>query len=277
MPSCHLPRLALGACAVVLSSCGGERPDAGASGNVLTVTAADYTFEAPAEAPAGLTTIRLINRGPSPHHIQLVKLADGKRLEDLLGAMKGEAFPEWATMAGGPAPPEIGQTSTSIQMLEPGTYALICFIPAPDGMPHVMKGMSRELRVIGPPKPDAEEPEADIVAKLVDYDFELSAPLTAGRHIIRVENAGPQPHEIVLIRLQPGKTPEDFARWGMKQEGPPPGTIHGGVSAIMPGAHVFVDVDLPPGEYGLLCFLPDAKDGKPHFVHGMARSTTVSS
>ena len=49
------------------------------------------------------------------------------------------------------------------------------------------------------------------------------------------------------------------------------------MSGIMPGAHVFVEVDLPPGEYGLLCFLPDAKDGKPHFLHGMARSTTVSS
>lgn len=277
MPSCHFPRLALGACAVLLSSCRGDRSDTDTSEHVLTVTAADYSFEAPAETPAGLTTIRLINRGPSPHHIQLVKLAEGKRLEDLLGALKGEAFPEWATMAGGPAPPEIGQTSTLIQMLEPGTYALICFIPAADGMPHVMKGMSRELRVVGQPSGDAGEPKADIVAKLVDYDFELSAPITAGRHIIKVENAGPQPHEIVLIRLEPGKTPEDFARWGLKQEGPPPGTVHGGVSGIMPGAHVFVEVDLPPGEYGLLCFLPDAKDGKPHFLHGMARSTTVSS
>jgi hypothetical protein len=179
-------------------------------------------------------------------------------------------------MAGGPAPPEVGQTSTLIQMLEPGTYALVCFIPTAEGIPHVMKGMSHELRVVGPPK-SAEEPEADITVKLVDYSFQLSAPITAGRHTLRVENAGPQPHEIAIIRLHPGKTPVDFARWGMKQVGPPPGTIHGGVSGIMPGTHVFVEVDLPPGEYGLLCFLPDAKDGKPQFEHGMAQNTTVSS
>jgi len=36
-----------------------------------------------------------------------------------------------------------------------------------------------------------------------------------------------------------------------------------------------VDLDLAPGEYGLLCFLPDAKDGKPHFVHGMHKQITV--
>jgi hypothetical protein len=277
MSSSLLPRLALGALAVAVGACRADRPAAEAPANVLTVTAADYSFDAPAEIPAGLTTIRLVNNGPSPHHVQLVRLADGKRLEDFLGALKGEAFPEWATLAGGPAPPEVGKVSTEIQVLEPGTYALVCFIPTPEGPPHVMKGMSRELRVTGPAKAAAKEPEADILVKLVDYDFQLSTPITAGRHTLRVENAGPQPHEIAIVRLHPGKTPEDFARWGMKQVGPPPGTIHGGVSGIMPGTHVFVAVDLPPGEYGLLCFLPDAKDGQPHFVHGMAKRTTVSS
>jgi len=30
-------------------------------------------------------------------------------------------------------------------------------------------------------------------------------------------------------------------------------------------------VDLKPGRYALICFLPDASDGKPHFEHGMVR------
>jgi hypothetical protein len=287
-----LARLAIGGLALALAACRTDRPaEAGASaspgapatatpggtGGTLDVTARDYAYDAPAEVPAGLTTIRLTNQGPSPHHVQLVRLAEGKRLSDLLEALKGEKFPAWATMAGGPAPPEVGRTSTEIQMLEPGTYALVCFIPTPEGMPHVMKGMSRELSVVGPAAPAGPEPEADLVIKLVDYDFQLSAPLPAGKHTIRVENAGPQPHEVAIVRLHPGKKPEDFAAWGMKQIGPPPGTIHGGVSGIMPGSRVFLEVDLPPGEYGLICFLPDSKDGKPHFVHGMVRQTSVSS
>lgn len=253
-----------------------ERSEAAADPSVLTVTASDFTFDAPDEVPAGLTTIRLVNNGPSLHHVQLMKLEDGKRLKDFLAALKGEHFPTWASPAGGPAPPEAGGTSTVVEMLEPGTYALLCFIPAPDGMPHLMKGMSRELKVAGPERAAGPEPEADLVIKLVDYDFELSGPLTAGKHIIRVENSGPQPHEIAIVRLNPGRKPADFTAWGMKPVGPAPGTIHGGLSGIMPGTHAFIEVDLPPGEYGLLCFLPDRKDGKPHFMHGMQKQTNVT-
>jgi hypothetical protein len=124
--------------------------------------------------------------------------------------------------------------------------------------------------------PAAAEPSADLVVKLVDFDFELSGPLTAGHHVIRVENGGAQPHEIALVQLKPGKQPMDFAEWGEKQQGPAPGALFGGVSGIMPGAHAFATVDLPPGDYALLCFVPDMKDGKPHFVHGMAKKITVS-
>jgi hypothetical protein len=286
-------RVSLIAAAIILASCRSDKPagdaattsgappspgqmDAAGGANVVTVTTSDYRFEAPDEIPAGLTAIHLVNKGPSLHHIQLMKLEEGKTLDDFLAALKGEHPPTWATPAGGPAPPEVGDTSISIEALEPGNYALICFIPAEDGMPHVVKGMSRALKVVGPSRAAASEPQADIVVKLVDYDFELSKPLTAGKHTIRVDNASPQPHEIAIVRLNPGKKPADFAAWGMKPVGPPPGRIHGGLSGIMPDSHSFIEVDLPPGEYGLLCFLPDAKDGKPHFEHGMAKQTQVT-
>jgi hypothetical protein len=34
-------------------------------------------------------------------------------------------------------------------------------------------------------------------------------------------------------------------------------------------------VDLPAGEYGIICFDPDAKDGKPHLAHGMIKQLSV--
>jgi hypothetical protein len=281
------------AAAVALTACRGDKPAGDAStgapvvtaggvdttdaGNVMTVTASDFRFDAPAKIPAGLTTIRLVNQGPSLHHIQLIKLEEGKTLDDLFAAMKSESFPQWAIEAGGPAPPEVGSTTVSIQALEPGNYAMLCFIPSADGVPHVMKGMSRPLTVVGPGAAGGSEPAADITIKLVDYDFQLSKPLTAGKHVIRVENVSPQPHEIAIVRLHPGKKPTDFTAWGMKPVGPAPGTIHGGLSGIMPGAHALIEVDLPPGDYGLLCFLPDANDGKPHFEHGMAKRAQVTS
>ena len=51
----------------------------------------------------------------------------------------------------------------------------------------------------------------------------------------------------------------------------------GGVSGIMPGAHAYVTLDLAPGEYGLICFVPDAKDGKGHYRHGLAKKITVAA
>jgi hypothetical protein len=245
--------------------------------NLITVTASDFHFDAPAETPAGPTTIRLVNNGPSIHHVQLLKLEDGKTPDDFIAALKaGGPEPRWAVPAGGPNPPEVGSSTSTTVMLDTGNYAIVCFVPSADGVPHLMKGMARPLKVTAATGPAVAEPSADLVVKLVDFDFELSGPLTAGHHVIRVENAGAQQHEIALVQLKPGKQPMDFAAWGEKQEGPAPGALFGGVSGIMPGAHAFATVDLPPGDYALLCFVPDMKDGKPHFVHGMAKKITVS-
>jgi uncharacterized cupredoxin-like copper-binding protein len=271
----------------LLAACGSDRPAADAVARsdsapppagaaAVTITATDFTFDAPSEIPAGLTTFHLVNRGSELHHVQLVRLGEGKTADDLLAALKaGGPPPAWITMAGGPNPPEVGGTAATTVALEPGNYALTCFIPSPDGVPHLMKGMVRPLTVTAATASVAE-PASDLTMKLLDFGFELDRPLSAGRHTIRVENAGGQPHEVAIVRLQPGKEPLDFAHWGEKQAGPAPGTLHGGVSAIMPGTRAFVEVDLQPGEYGLICFIPDMKDGKPHFVHGMVKRVTVS-
>jgi hypothetical protein len=80
---------------------------------------------------------------------------------------------------------------------------------------------------------------------------------------------------MALVKMERGKDPIVFAHWGEKQVGPAPGALQGGVSAIMPGSHAFVEVDLEPGEYGLICFIPDMKDGKAHFEHGMIKTIKV--
>lgn len=45
---------------------------------------------------------------------------------------------------------------------------------------------------------------------------------------------------------------------------------------MTPGSNTYFDVDLTPGEYILICFVPDAKDGKPHVAHGMMQRVTIS-
>jgi hypothetical protein len=283
MPTRPLPTIALTFAAVAASACqpkDSARPAetataASPDANVLRVTAADYAFAAPDQIQGGLTTIRLINQGPSLHHIQLVKLDQGKTLPDFLTALKdGGPPPAWATMVGGPNPPVPGDSTTVVLFLDPGSYAMICLVPAADGVPHFAKGMARMLTVTGPAR-ITPEPAADVTVKLVDYDFQFSQPLTPGHHTIRVENDGQQWHELVLLKLHPGKTPMDFAEWAAKPIGAPPGDIHGGISGIVPGTHGFIITDLTPGDYGLICFFPDVKDGKPHLEHGMIKAIKV--
>jgi plastocyanin len=245
--------------------------------DTITIMARDYAFDAPSTVPAGRTTIRLINRGPAPHNAQLVKLDSGKTVDDFLAALRaGGPPPRWASMAGGPNAAQSGSSSNATVMLAPGTYAITCFIPTREGVPHIMKGMVRPLQVTASSRATAPAPAADDTVKLVDYAFQFAHPLTSGRHTIRVVNDGAQPHEIALVRLEPGASPTEFAQWALHQTGPEPGTMLGGVTGIMPGMHASFTVDLPPGTYGVLCFLPDAKDGKPHVAHGMEKQITVS-
>jgi uncharacterized cupredoxin-like copper-binding protein len=246
--------------------------------NVVTITAKDYSFEAPDSVPAGLTTVRLVSDGKEMHHVQFVKLDSGKTVADFEKALKNPGPPpRWAVDHGGVNPPRPGGgIAEATQQLEPGNYAIVCFVPGPDGVPHVMKGMARALTVTPSTGASAPEPNADVTVRLADYTFEPSAPLTAGKHTIRVENDGQQSHEIVLVRLAPGKTAKDVATWVEKMQGPPPGEPVGGVSAIPPHAHQFFTVDLTPGQYGMLCFIPDMKDGKPHVAHGMVKQITVN-
>lgn len=247
--------------------------------NVFTVVTEEYQFKLPSTSiPAGLTTIRLVNTGKEFHHIQLYRLTDGKAFADFTAAMQTPGpLPAWAVAAGGPNPAAPGLPEPSVTLrLEPGPYAMVCYVPGPDGLPHLAKGMIANFDVVAEGAV-AGNPTGDVKMVLTDYAFGLSAPLTAGSHQIHVVNQAGQPHEVVLARLAEGATALSFPEWadgGMK--GPPPATLIGGVSAIATGMSASFPVDLSPGKYALICFVPDAVDGRPHFLHGMVEEFTVS-
>ena len=245
---------------------------------LVTVTARDFAFGAPSTLPAGLTTVRLVNEGPEMHHLQLVRLDEGHTVAELMelaASGEREMMPPWAHFVGGPNVPTPGGHSEATLQLEPGTYALLCVIPSPDGVPHMMKGMVKPLTVVPARQASAEPAEADMRMVLDDYTFVMTPELKAGRQTIRVENAAAQPHEVVLMRLEPGKTPHDVMAWLQNQEGPPPAMPVGGTTLLSRGEVNQLTVDLTAGEYALLCFVPDVKDGAPHVAHGMARQITV--
>jgi uncharacterized cupredoxin-like copper-binding protein len=248
-----------------------------AAPNLVTVTATEYAFAAPASIPAGLTTVRVVSQGAEFHHVQLVRLDPGHTVDELMqhaATQQHGPMPAWAHFVGGPnAPAPGGGQAEATMVLEAGTYAILCVIPK-DGVPHMMKGMVKPLTVT-PAVSEARMGPADVQVTLRDYSFEIAPELTAGRHTLRVQNAAAQPHELILMKLAPGKTAQDLLAWLQTEQGAPPAMPMGGATLLSTGEINHVTLDVEPGEYALLCFVPDAKDGAPHIAHGMVRQITV--
>jgi len=243
---------------------------------VATITSHDYTFDAVADIPAGVVDLRLRNQGKDLHHAAIFKLASGKTTGDLVAALKNPGPPpSWATPVPGPNAPTPGEESNTIVALTPGNYALLCFVNTNGGVPHFMKGMVQSFKVVASTN-SGRMPKADVKVKMFDYSFQFSKPVKAGAHTFRFTNIAKQPHEIELFQLAPGKTLPELISWlsgPMKSQ--PPAKPMGGVMNVPPGGKAEVRVTTTPGQWAAVCFIPDAKDGKPHFMKGMQYAFTV--
>lgn len=241
---------------------------------VVQVTATDYAFTVQDTMPGGWVTLRLTNNGKELHHLQLIRLEQGNTMVDF-AKWTSPALPDWAVAVGGPTGTPPGSSNEAIVNLAPGNYVAICVIPSADHKPHIAKGMLKSLTVV-PPAQAATPPASDVAVTLTDYDFTFTKPLTSGKHVLRVETTSSQPHEIVIAKLPPGKTPPDLLTWVDNQTGPPPVESIVGSTSVNKGEVNLVPLDLAPGNYALMCFMLDAKDGKPHAVHGMMKPIKVT-
>ncbi len=248
-----------------------------ASPNVVTVHATDFAFKsAPDSIPAGMTTFDLVNDGHAPHHLIVVRLDSGKTMKDLQTELAKPVAPAaWASFQGGPNASDPGTSSNATLDLQPGSYVMMCLVDVPGGIPHFVKGMIRPFTVTASAGASAPAPVSDVAIKLYDYNFDVSKPLTAGKHTFMVTNSAAQMHEVQLVHLAPGKTVDDLLKWLGKPAGPPPGSLVGGAAPFTKTTNYF-SADLSPGNYAMICFVPDARDGKPHFMHGMTKTITVS-
>lgn len=241
--------------------------------------ARDYGFSGPDRLPAGLTTVRILNEGQDLHHIQFLKLLHGKAAADFRAAVAADPahLPEWVLYAGGPNAHRPGDQASATLNLTEGDYVLTCWIPDKNGVPHVALGMQKALSVQGGKAVKVSSPAASVVIKQVDYQFSFSKPMKAGLQTIEVVNHGKQPHEVVVVKLSPGATVHDvITSFEPGSSSPPRGELVGGITAIEKGDRMYFTGMFEPGRYGLICFAPDAGDGRPHFLHGMTSEFTVN-
>lgn len=267
----HKVLLSLVTLALLLAACVAPvAPQPAAAIPEITIMTHEYTFDTPKEIPAGLVRVKLMDHGKEPHHVQFARLNDGVTFAQFTAALQkgeAEAFP-LITFPGGVAPIDPGSEASAVLDLTPGNYVLLCFVPAPDGLPHLAKGMIAPVTVVEN-SAQAVEPVADATVKLVDFSFILPTDIKAGKQIWKVVNEGSQLHEINLMKLAEGKTLDDVAAWMAKPEGAPPFQNVGGYNGLDMQKVGWMDLDLTPGQYVAICHVPDPASGKPHEALGM--------
>lgn len=257
--------IALTAVALAVGGCGGDgEPEA----NVVEIEGHEYAFVMPDRISGGWTTLRLANKGEEWHEFALFRLEDGKTLADVKKVLSDpksqqQGPPAWVEIrAGIPTLADDG-TAALTQRLDPGRYALVCFLSGPDGKPHFLDGMVREVEVGA--DAGAEPPDADAT---VTMGKALTEPeLEAGERTIAFRNESDQPNAVFLLSYEPGKTDADLVAWeegGMK--GPAPGEFHGGTIDVPPGETVYYTYTFEEGkEYALV---DDANEVERRFVVG---------
>lgn len=238
----------------------------------------EYRFDIPDTVPAGPMRLTLANRGQEPHHAQVFRLDDDTTIDDLDAAVaRGEpaALLDVGSFLGGTGLVSPGQESRAdaVVELEPGRYALLCFVPDPRGVPHVAHGMMRPFEVTASDDP-ASLPPADAEVALADYRFELPETIDGDAMLAVTNTATSEAHEMVVARPDDGVTVTDVVE-ALDHRGPLPAVGLGGMQAILPEASLRLQLDLEPGRYVVLCAVT-SPDGTPHYHAGMIQEITVT-
>ena len=229
--------ITLAATVLALAGCGGSDEQE----NVVDVRGDEYAFVLPQEIEGGWTTLRLENTGKEAHEFALAKFEGDRGRQDILDLLSDPATqeqgpPDWVSIRAGIPTLQQGETASLTQELEPGRYALICFLDGPSGRPHFVDGMLSVVEVGEDAGAEAPEPDATIA-----LGKGLQAPeLEAGERTLELRNDADKPNAAFLISYKPGKTDEDLVAWeegGMK--GPAPGSFHGGAIDVPPGSSVY--------------------------------------
>jgi hypothetical protein len=282
-------------CACTTNNEASRQAVSSAAPNVVDLSIDGHTFRAPDTLEAGWTTFKFANNGDDVHYAHIIRLESGRTAEELLNAY-AEAIrtsaerPTWLTRFGGPGGTVPADTSNVTQYLEPGRYVWLCPVEDNAGTPHFSKGEFATFVVQDRNSGTAEAaaaPTATTSILLEDYSFAVDSTLTAGHHTVRVRNIGAQGHDLVMMKLEPGKTAEDVARSlnperarrpDQKDQPAEPleslGRPEGGIATIRSGMEVFFTTTLTPGEYALIC-MTTAPDGRSHIEHGMIQQIRI--
>lgn len=117
----------------------------------------------------------------------------------------------------------------------------------------------------------------EVVYSGFDYGYDGPAEFQSGLTRITLTNDGMMDHHAMLVQLNEGMSIDDLP--GAMEQGLPGlfslGTAVGGPGSISPGQTTTALHDVAPGNYLMMCLIPD-EDGIPHVAKGMVIPITVT-
>ncbi|MFV8226771.1 hypothetical protein [Christiangramia aquimixticola] len=253
-------------------------------------------FNMPDEIPSGWNTFRYENRSNEIHFFIFEKLPDSITIkeykEELIPPFKKafglmnegkteegmkayEKIPAWffkVVFSGGSGLLSPKRTSETTINLEPGLYAMECYIRMPDGTPHVFMGMLKEIKVTEKQsKQDA--PEADLNISIsgtegIKFDREK---VSAGSYTFGVTFEDQKlyenfvGHDVNLVKMEEGKDVKVLADWidsanikAFRTPAPEGFEFLGGSQEAPAGTTTYFTANLKPGQYVLISETPKA-------------------
>lgn len=250
----------------------------------LKITVTDHAYQvSPAKVPAGWTLVTVDNQqkqgGTSA---DIMAMPAGQTPDGILKSLAaaqapGAKIPDWlfqTTFAGAPWAPA-SSTAQSVVRLDAGDWLVFSPLPLTPATFSVTANKAGAAPAIG----------ADVDVTVQEFAFiGLDKPLSAGSQIWKVTNIGHQPHMMVISEVPAGTTQDQLVTSTMAlisgQPDPkalPPDKMRdaGGCSSLSHGQSAYLSLDLTPGTYGAVCYVPDQRTGEPHMMIGMSWIFTV--
>lgn len=245
----------------------------------------------------GWTEVTFANTGAEAHQVMFARLKDGVDLAQLGAAAgddsSGSRAIEYVDMLGGVSYIGPGQTVEAMVDLPEGVVLAMCYVPDPHGVAHALSGMTTTLTVGGDAGPGVDaaatsapadtpasggDDRVDVVQGTITMGpdgYDVPSPLPAGWY--RVVNdddgqAGEGLHELSILGLEEQLDPDglDQLLGDLATNAAPsvPLVALGGMGALSAGFDSYLYLDLEPGHYLAVDFMPDPGDPRPHLLDG---------
>lgn len=260
----------------------------------LDATAADgapIDVDAGEALPAGWTHVEFHNEGDEAHQVMFARLKDGVDLAELADTAgddsSGSAAIEFVDMLGGVSYIGPGQSIEALVDLPAGMVLAMCYVPDAHGVAHALMGMTTTLTVeeaeagADTDSPGESEGEAEPVVGTIEmtadgYQVPDEVPPGWYRVVNRDDgeagSAGTGLHELAVLGLDEPLAGDELDQLldDLATNATPAVDLVavGGMGALSSGFEGYLYLDLEPGPYLAVDFMPDPGEPRPHLLDG---------